>query len=121
MRTAFVVWLLCLAGGMALLVLPVGEGRRLIAFSEEHGPSLTDAAGALLLVVGWLVLLVQGWTRRGRLARLPPAVGALGWFLFGTGWGLVVASVFSDFAWWWVVGVALLVAVQMVALVAVMR
>jgi hypothetical protein len=92
-------------GGAALAVPAGGEGRVLVPISDGHGLSAIDAAGALLLAVAgtWLeVLVIRGLPR----LRLPSrAVFGLG-LLAGLGLGLLVASVFGGFFWWWAVGAA---------------
>lgn len=103
---------LLIAAGIVVLFVPAGgEGRVLVPISEGHGLSLVDSLGAGLLAVGgtWLEVLVV--RRLPSLALPPRALFGLG-LLAGLGIGLLIASVFSAFFWWWAVGaVALGVAV----------
>lgn len=111
--------LLIVAGVLVLLVPAGDEGRVLVPISEGHGLSAVDGVGATLLACGgtWLEVLV---VRRMPYLALPPrALFALG-LLAGLGVGLLVASVFSGFFWWWAVGattlgVAVLVLVPLTA------
>ncbi|MBM7493423.1 putative membrane protein [Micromonospora luteifusca] len=97
--------LLIVAGVLVLFVPAGGEGRVLLPVSEGHGLSAVDAVGAALLAVGatWLEVLVV--RRLPHLALPPRALFALG-LLAGLGVGLLIASVFSGFFWWWAVGAA---------------
>ncbi|MCG5445869.1 hypothetical protein NIE79_004395 [Micromonospora sp. NIE79] len=106
--------------GVLVLFVPAGdEGRVLVPISEGHGLSAVDAVGAALLTFGgtWLEVLV---VRRLPYLALPPrALFALG-LLAGLGVGLLVASVFTGFFWWWAVGagalgIAILVLVPLTA------
>jgi hypothetical protein len=94
---------LMVVGVLVLSIPTVGEGRVLLPISEGHGLSAVDAVGATLLAVGgtWLEVLV---VRRLPYLALPPrALFGLG-LLAGLGAGLLIASVFSGFFWWWAVG-----------------
>ena len=107
--------LLLLWLGFAIVALP-DNNSRLFSLSTEHGPSLQDAIGLLLMLLAYSVLLVKAWRRRAKVlayrsSRSFPA--AL--FLFGLGHGLIIASVLNDYKGWWVVGTAILVLLQGVA------
>jgi hypothetical protein len=94
--------------GIGVLAVPAaGEGRVLVPISEGHGLSAIDAVGASLLALAgtWLEVLVI--RRLPHLALPPRAVFGLG-LLAGLGIGIVIASVFSGFFWWWLVGAAVL-------------
>ncbi|MET8267921.1 hypothetical protein ACPXB5_19640 [Micromonospora arida] len=99
---------LLIVAGVLVLFVPAGdEGRVLVPISEGHGLSAVDGIGAGLLALGgtWLEVLV---VRRLPYLALPPrALFALG-LLAGLGVGLLVASVFAAFFWWWAVGAATL-------------
>lgn len=106
-------WLiLSLAGVIAIVVLPE-SGPRLFSISEAHGPSAIDGVGILLLIAGWLVLVAGFWRHRRRIrSRLRPSTFGAGLYTSGLGSGLLVASVANDYAYWWIVGIVLLVLVQ---------
>ncbi|GAB3338661.1 hypothetical protein RMN56_18985 [Micromonospora halotolerans] len=107
-RTQVTVTALLIVAGVLILLIPAGdEGPVLVPVSEGHGLSAVDAAGAALLAVGgtWLEVLVV--RRLPHLALPPRALFGLG-LLAGLGVGLLVASVFSGFFWWWAIGAAAL-------------
>ncbi|MET7751453.1 hypothetical protein [Micromonospora sp. NPDC005367] len=119
-RTQVAVTALLIVAGVLVLFVPAGgEGRVLVPVSEGHGLSAVDGVGAALLAVGgtWLEVLVV--RRLPYLALRPRALFGLG-LLAGLGIGLLIASVFSGFFWWWAVGasalgVAVLVLVPLTA------
>ena len=118
MRTRLLVALALIAVGAAVVALP-DSGRRLISLSEAHGPSALDALGIAILLAGWLVAARELWARRHAVLRRAGRRGtAVASFATGLGSGLLVASVFGDFAWWWAIGAALLAAVQVAAFLA---
>lgn len=107
-RTQVAASALLIVTGVLVLFVPAGdEGRVLVPISEGHGLSAVDAVGAILLAVGgtWLEVLVV--RRLPYLALRPRALFGLG-LLAGLGAGLLIASVFSGFFWWWAVGAAVL-------------
>ncbi|MFI6237314.1 hypothetical protein ACIBD9_27435 [Micromonospora sp. NPDC050784] len=107
-RRQVVTAALLIAAGVLVLFVPAGEeGRVLVPISEGHGLSAVDGVGAALLAAGgtWLEVLVV--RRLPHLALPPRALFALG-LLAGLGVGLLVASVFSGFFWWWAVGASTL-------------
>ena len=119
MKLTVASWLLCSVVGTILVALP-DDGRRVVWLSEAHGPSTLDAVGVLVLIAGWGMLLREIVARRDRLAvHRGTAAYRAAVFVAGAGSGLLVASVFSDFALWWAVGAVLLALVQVVALAAV--
>ena len=121
MRVRVAVWLAASAAGAALLALP-DDGDRLVAFSGAHGLTALDAAGVALLLAGWLPLAIAAWRRRAELARAtPPGARRAALVATGAGAGLVVAGAFRDFEGWWVVGAALLLAVQLALLARMLR
>jgi hypothetical protein len=107
--------------GVGLLAVPGGsEGSVLVPISEGHGLSAVDAVGAGLLAAGgtWLEVLVI--RRLPQLGLSPRVLFGLG-LLAGAGAGLVVASVFSGFFWWWAVGAVGLGVVVAVLVALVLR
>ncbi|MEU8156049.1 hypothetical protein AB0B94_20525 [Micromonospora sp. NPDC048986] len=107
-RRQVVTAALLIVVGVLVLFVPAGdEGRVLVPISEGHGLSAVDGVGSALLTAGgtWLEVLV---IRRLPYLALPPrALFTLG-LLAGLGVGLLVASAFSGFFWWWAVGAAML-------------
>ena len=120
MRRALVFWLVCSAVGATVVALP-DDGRRLVSFSQAHGPSALDALGIGVMLMGWAAFAVATWRRARLAARLGLGWLAAGAFALGLGSGLVVASAAADYPHWWAVGAAVLVAVQVLAAYAVTR
>jgi hypothetical protein len=107
--------------GVGLLAVPgASEGFVLVPISAGHGLSAVDAVGAALLTVGgtWLEVLVI--RRLPRLGLSPRVLFGLG-LVAGAGVGLVVASVFSGFFWWWAVGAGALGVVLLVLVALITR
>jgi hypothetical protein len=97
--------------GIAILALPAGfEGPTLLPISPGHALSLVDAVGVLPLAAGSMWLHAGLWGRRERLAqwaRRRAGLAAVLTFAAGLGLGLLLASAFSVFYWWWAVGAAM--------------
>ena len=97
--------------GLVLLAAPDAvEGPVLVAISPGHALSVLDAIAVLPLLAGSFSLYHGLWRRRGRLRllasnALAPAGGLV--FVGGFGLGLLIASVFSAFFWWWAIGALL--------------
>lgn len=113
MRTSKLVLILSLLLiGFIVVALP-DSGPRLFSISREHGPSLQDGIGLMLLLVAYALLVAGAWRNKGKLkAYYHSTFFRTGLFLAGLGLGLVIASVAGDFSAWWVVGVIFLVVVQ---------
>ena len=106
--------------GLAILAAPSRwEGPVLIPISPGHGLSLLDMFGVAPILVGTGWLYFGLWQRRQRLyesIQRSPQMGGLGVLVAGTGLGLLLASSFSAFFWWWAVGAFLFGAMLIVAL-----
>lgn len=109
--------------GITILALPASvEGPPILPLSPGHALSVVDAVGVVPLVAGSTWLHAGLWRRRDRLelwARRRAGAAAGLTFATGLGLGLLLASAFSAFYWWWAVGAAIFaianVAVVMVA------
>jgi hypothetical protein len=97
-----------IALGIALLAAPSAiEGPVLLPISPGHALSAVDAVGVMPLVAGTCWLYAGLWQRRARLktiAAAAPEAASAAIFVAGLGLGLLVASAFSAFFWWWAVG-----------------
>lgn len=114
-------WLLLIVAGFVIVALP-DNNERLFSISKEHGPSLQDAFGLLLIMVGYIGLLQKVWRRKEKiLAYRQTKTFQLCLFILGLGCGLLIASVAGDFRQWWVVGAGVLVVVQAVAFYKALR
>jgi len=113
--------LLIILTGLIIVALP-DSGPRLFSFGKDHGPSLQDVVGLLLILTGYIWLLVIAWKRKEKVMihRGSPVYRA-GIFLSGIGYGLILASVISDFKYWWIVGIILLVIIHFAVLYIVFK
>ena len=106
--------------GLIVLAVPERlEGPTLLVISAGHALSFVDVVGILPLMAGAIWLHSGLWSRRasieGWLLEQPAVAGGY-LFAAGLGLGLLLASAFSDFFWWWAIG-ALLFGVMHVPLV----
>lgn len=103
----------------ALLAVPARlEGPVLVAISEGHGLSLLDLLGLVPLLGAASLLFAGLWRRRRRLRAAVvrrPGRASAGMFAAGVGLGLMVASVWSSFFWWWAIGAGLFTAAAVAA------
>jgi hypothetical protein len=110
-----------IAAGVVMNALP-DPGESVVSLGSEHGLSVLDLVGVAVLLAGWLVVATEVWRRRARVLHrvaAPERIGAA--FAAGVGLGLLSASLFNEWSWWWVLGAALLVAVQARAIVLALR
>jgi hypothetical protein len=112
---------IAVVAGIAILALPARlEGPTLLPISPGHALSLVDAAGVVPLVAGSTWLHAGLWRRRDRLGRWArERAGAAAGLTFaaGLGLGLLLASAFSAFSWWWAVGAAIFAVINVAAVV----
>ena len=102
-----------LAAGVVINALP-DRGESIVSLGSEHGLSGQDLVGVVLLLAGWLLVAREIWLRRERvLAGSDPPERLVAAFAGGLGLGLLSASLFNEWTWWWILAVALLVAVQL--------
>ena len=89
--------------GLVLLAAPDAvEGPVLLPISPGHALSRLDAIALVPLVAGSFSLYYGLWRHRGRLRVAAALV-----FVGGFGLGLLIASAFSAFFWWWAIGAVL--------------
>ena len=101
--------------GIFIVALPDSD-IRLFSISKDHGPSLQDSIGLIILLFGYLWFIKLLWNRREKVFKYKNStIFNLSLFLSGTGLGLVIASVLNDFGYWWIYGVVMLVIVQVLA------
>lgn len=106
--------LILMAIGFVIVALPDSD-ERLFSLSQDHGPSLLDAVGLIILLTGYGGLVIEAWKNREKVLRYKHSVYfGTGLFLSGAGVGLVLVSVLKDYGYWWIFGVVLLVLVQAV-------
>jgi hypothetical protein len=86
------------------------EGPVLVPIGPGHALSVLDSFALLPLLIGVAWLYVGLWQRRHRLVnflRQSPGVSSAVIFTAGAGLGLLIASAFSAFFWWWAIGATL--------------
>lgn len=114
LRRGMAVWLVLSVAGAMIVAVP-DQGARIVSFSPRHGPSAIDAIGVGVLLAGWVAFLVPLWNLRADIqGRRPMALGAV------VGVGITVWSVGTDSGRWWMLGAAILVAVQLAAALSVL-
>ncbi|HZG86952.1 hypothetical protein [Paenibacillus sp.] len=121
MKAAIVSFLVLCGVGVFLIALP-DEGPRLFAFSEAHGPGVVDGVGIVLVLAGWSVLAAAMWKRRKAVTRYNgTAAFNAGMLAVGLGYGLIIASVVSDFSLWWLVGIGIVALIHTACLIVMTR
>ncbi|MGH8899066.1 MAG: hypothetical protein ACRDZ4_19085 [Egibacteraceae bacterium] len=107
-RLLLTVAVLFLVAGAIVFALPHRlEGPVLMRISPGHGLATNDLIALGPLLTG-SALLVR-WRARGALCSAAIRRSGVATALAaGMGLGLLIASVFSTFSWWWAVGVVLL-------------
>jgi len=101
-----------LVTGFVIVALP-DSGPRLFSISTNHGPSLQDVIGLLLIQVSYIFIVAMAWKKREKLRIYQnSSIVKLGLFLFGLGFGLVIASVCNDYQYWWIYGALIMLIVQ---------
>ena len=97
--------------GLVVLALPARfEGPTLLVIGHGHALSLIDVVGVFPLMVGAIWLHSGLWSRRASIEawlREQPAIAGGCLFAAGLGLGLLIASGFSAFFWWWAIGALL--------------
>lgn len=109
------IWVAGSAMGAAIVALPDAD-KRVVSLSETHGPSALDAVGIAVLLAAWLPVAALLWRSRAALRSTGGAVAAL---LAVLGAVVLALTIAWDTGAEWLVGAALLVAAQAVALGAV--
>ena len=98
--------------GIIIIALPDSDVR-LFSFSKDHGPSLQDLTGLVVILIPYLWFVWNSWKRRDRVLEYKHSVFfQLGIFFSGTGLGLVIASVRNDYPYWWFYGIGVIIVVQ---------
>jgi len=54
--------------GLTMIILP-DSNKRLISFSKNHGLSIQDAIGLILIVFPYTILIIKAWNNRARLTN----------------------------------------------------
>jgi len=113
--------LLLILVGIIIIALP-DSGDRLFSISKEHGPSRQDGIGLVLILIPYMMLVMQVWKKKEKLVKYRDSKWfRASLFLAGLGSGLLIASVISDYKYWWVYGIIVLIAVQAVAFYLVLK
>jgi hypothetical protein len=103
--------MLLIAAALAIFAVPAAwEGPVLVTISEGHAIAVADALAIVPLVFGTALLYWGLWQNRATAvacARERPQHALLLTFCGGVGLGLLLASAFSSWFWWWAVGAVL--------------
>lgn len=91
-------WGVLSLAGSAVVAVP-DSGPPIVPFSRTHGPSLVDAVGVVLLLVGWAAFLLPLWRYRRAISHRGLLVAAVTIGAALLGW-----SVATDTGMWWVGG-----------------
>jgi uncharacterized membrane protein YidH (DUF202 family) len=104
--------LLLIAAGFVIVALP-DSGKRLFSISKDHGPSVQDATGLILILIAYGWFVKEAWKRRERILKYKHLISfRIILFLFGAGLGLIIVSVVNDYGYWWIYGAILLALIQ---------
>jgi uncharacterized membrane protein YidH (DUF202 family) len=104
--------LILIAAGIVIVALP-DSGQRLFSISRDHGPSLQDALGLILVFIGYGWFLKQAWTRKEKILQYKDRLSfRLIPFLLVIGIALIIVSVINDYGYWRVCGAAILAILQ---------
>jgi uncharacterized membrane protein YidH (DUF202 family) len=104
--------ILLLAVGFIIVALPDSD-KRLFSISKDHGPSLQDTIGLVMILIGYGWFVKQAWKRRERIMKYKRLSSfKILFFLFVFGLGVIIVSVVSDYGYWWICGVVLLIIIQ---------
>jgi uncharacterized membrane protein YidH (DUF202 family) len=107
--------------GFIIVALPDSD-IRLFSISKEHGPSLQDVIGLILIIFSYILLVIEAWKQKEKVLKYQDStVFKTGLFLFGVGQGLIIASVINDYKYWWIYGIILLIVLQIAVFYLVFR
>jgi len=97
------------------------EGPMLLFISPGHALSVLDSIALVPLLAGTAWLHFGFWKRRKQIyetLRASPAKSSIVLFIAGLGLGLLIASAFSAFFWWWAIGAILFAGCVVIAVFA---
>ena len=110
-RRALTTWVVGSALGVGVIAVP--DDDRAFSLSETHGPGVLDLVGIVVLTAAWVPVAAVLWAGRAVLATRGGAVVAV---LFVLGGALLAVTIAADLGAWYLLGVAVLVVAQLVAL-----
>jgi uncharacterized membrane protein YidH (DUF202 family) len=104
--------LILIIAGIVIVALP-DRGQRLFSISRDHGPSMQDAIGLILVFIGYAWFLVQTWRRREKLFQYKnrPSFRLIPLFVV-LSIALIIVSVINDYGYWWICGAIILAVLQ---------
>jgi uncharacterized membrane protein len=109
-RTIFLFFLFVL--GSVIVALP-DNNVRLFSVSQDHGPSVLDLIGLIILICPYIYLATHAWKKRQNLKPYQNTTTfKLGSILFVLGLVLVIVSVVADYGNWWLLGAAIMFVYQ---------
>ena len=95
--------------GVLLVALP-DDDRRVLTFSETHGPSWLDMVGSLILTISWLPVPILAWRWRKLVRAFVWAVAA---GLAAVGAAALYVTISRDLGWWWLPSAAAIALAQL--------
>lgn len=121
MRINILMWTVLSLIGVFLVALPDKESP-VIKFSDVHGPGVFDIIGILFIIVGWLFITVGIWNRRKKILQYKGTKSfSIFLIVIGISYGMIISSVFSDFTFWWAVGILILIFIHILCVYVIIR
>ncbi|TJY40847.1 hypothetical protein E5161_17060 [Cohnella pontilimi] len=106
----------------AIIISCPDNNQRLFSISHEHGPSLLDFIGILILLFGYFFIIIRIWKYQKNLRKyFETKIFRILLFMSGLGTGLLIASVAGDFKQWWIIGCSILTLIQILAIYAIIN
>lgn len=96
MKRSFWICCCCILAGCLLLAIPDAD-ERLFSFNPEHGPSLADLTGIVILVITWAWMLLQAiryWPKVYHRIKLPGVIISI--VLVVTGSVLIISGIYYE-------------------------
>ncbi len=117
MRSSLALWALGSLAGALVVALPDSDDR-VLSFSRTHGPSLVDLIGVGILIAAWLPVAALLWSARAAVRGAAAAGAAV---LVAAGVPLLAVSITGDTGREWLLGAAMLIGAQLLALLTLAR
>lgn len=110
--TRLLFLIVLIVAGLIIVILP-DNNQRLFSLSKDHGPSLQDAIGILMILIPYVYFLFKVWRVREKIVALrntPFFIPAL--ILFLLSMVVLVVSILNDLGWWWLPAASIMALLQ---------